>query len=107
MLSLGAATLLAALCSACMITTATTARTAFAANPARAHASPGLRPTAAICRCAVPEARRTRVHAAAGARALVDVAGEGGGDTDARITVLKAKLATALQDVVRESPRPP
>ena len=45
------------------------------------------------------------MHAAAGARALVDVAGEGGGDADARITVLKAKLATALQGVVRESPQ--
>ena len=45
------------------------------------------------------------MHAAAGARALVDVVGEGGGDADARITVLKAKLATALQGVVRELPQ--
>jgi hypothetical protein len=102
-----AATLqLAALCCACMITAATTARTAFAANSARALAAPGLRlSSAASFRGAGPEARRTRVHAAAGARALVDVVGEGGGDADARITVLKAKLATALQGVVRELPQ--
>ena len=102
-----AATLqLAALCCACRITDVTTARTAFAANPVRALTAPGVRLSfAASFRGAGPEARRTRVHAAAGARALVDVAGEGGGDADARITVLKAKLATALQGVVRESPQ--
>ena len=72
---------------------AAVSRTSFAASPAHMPV-PAPRRRTPTCR------RGASVLAATGGAAV-----EGGGDEDARITVLKAKLAVALQGVVRASPR--
>lgn len=88
-----AAALAALSCAAAIMDAAAVSRTSFAASPARMPV-PAPRRRTPTCR------RGASILAATGGAAV-----EGGGDEDARITMLKAKLAAALQGVVRASPR--
>ena len=88
-----AAALAALSCAAAIMDAAAVSRTSFAASPAHMPV-PAPRRRTPTCR------RGASVLAATGGAAV-----EGGGDEDTRITVLKEKLAAALQGVVRASPR--
>ena len=96
-----AAALAALSCAAAIMDAAAVSRTSFAAVSRTSFAaSPAHMPVPAPRRRTPTCRRGASVLAATGGAAV-----EGGGDEDARITVLKAKLAAALQGVVRASPR--